>query len=233
LTSTTGPEAGAGSPPPEGASGGYGVRRPDSGSSHPTAQRILAAAKKIITERGYQAMTLQAISLEARVNKAGVWYYFGGKQQLVRALLEDVTVNESLHFGDMPPEGAGVAERVELIVGGVAQVEERVRRYAAFYELLPEASRDDDLHAQVAAYYRAWYEWAAEVLAPAGPAAAWSAGGSGRTAELGQFASVLLDGVFMQLVVGAPGFDLPAALGHAREALRHMLESGEAAGGPD
>jgi len=72
------------------------VRSRPSRQLHPTAQKIMAAAKRILTERGYQALTLQGISAEANVNKSGVWYYFGGKQQLVLALLDDVAIRESI-----------------------------------------------------------------------------------------------------------------------------------------
>ena len=199
---------------------GLGVRSPVSHKLHPTAQKILAAAKHILTERGYQGMTLQAISAEAHVNKSGVWYYFGGKQQLVLALLDDVAIRESHHFGALPPAGATLAERVYLIVGSAKQVGERVRRYAAFYELLPEASRDAELHKHLVAYYQGWYEWAAEVLSPP---VAGSQTSTRHSAALGQFASVLLDGIFMQMVVASPDFDLEAALEQAREALTHLI----------
>ena len=57
------------------------------------------------------------------------------------------------------------------------------------------------------------------------------AGTDGRTrdrrpATLGQFASVLLDGIFMQMVVAAPDFDLEAALQDARSTLRYLLDRG-------
>jgi len=204
---------------------GLGIRSTVSHRLHPTAQKILAAAKTILTERGYREMTLQAISAEAQVNKAGVWYYFGGKQQLVLALFEDIAVRESHHFGTLPPPGATLAERVELIVGSAGQVQDRVRRFSAFYELLPEASRDAVLHEHMAAYYRRWYEWAQEVLSPA----AASPDAAARPTTRGQFASVLLDGIFLQMAVDAPGFDLQAALDHARQALLHLMatEAGE------
>jgi AcrR family transcriptional regulator len=186
---------------------------------HPTAQKILAASKRILAERGYQGLTLQAISAESGVNKAGVWYYFGGKQQLVLALLEEVTVTESFHFGAQPAEDAALDARVDLIVGSTTQVEERVKRYTAFYQLLPEASRDAVLREHLITYYQGWYAWAREVLAPAGAGQKRT-----RTSEtIGQFASVLLDGIFMQMVVAAPDFDLGAALENARETLRHLL----------
>jgi AcrR family transcriptional regulator len=200
--------------------GGLGVRSPVSHKLHPTAQKILTAARRVITERGYQGLTLQAISSEAGVNKSGVWYYFGGKQQLVLALLEEVTVVESHHFGAAPAADATLEERIELIVGSAEQVEDRVRRFAAFYELLPEASRDAELREHLMAYYQGWYAWASETLASSRA----DAGTHLRDpATIGQFASILLDGIFMQLVVAAPGFDLEAALAHARQTLRHLL----------
>ena len=218
---TLGPEQSAEQMAAEDA--GLGVHSTVSPKLHPTAQKILAAARKVLMERGYQSMTLQSISAEAQVNKAGVWYYFGGKQQLVLALLEDVTIRESLHFGTLPPESASLAERVDLILGTARQIRQRVDRFKAFYELLPEASRDADLHNHLRAYYHSWYDWAGRVLSPAdaaGPSA-------GRSAALGQFASILLDGIILGMVVGPPGFDLEAALDHARRSL--LLVAGDAA----
>ena len=197
-----------------------GVRSPISHKLHPTAQKILAAAQKVLAERGYKGMTLQAISVEAHVNKSGVWYYFGGKQQLVHAILEDVTIREDHYFTTVPPVGASMAERIDLIVGSAGQVRERVRRLAAFYELLPEASRDAEIHKHLVTIYQRWYNWGAEVLTPA---AAGFERSDERSAALGQFASILLDGIFMQMVVSAPEFDLEAALEHARQALAHLI----------
>ena len=105
-------------------------------------------------------------------------------------------------------------------MGSAEQVKERVERFAAFYELLPEASRDAELREHLMTYYQGWYAWAGEVLAPPG------ADGETRArtpATIGQFASILLDGIFMQMVVAAPDFDLEAALQDARETLRHLL----------
>ena len=187
---------------------------------HPTARKILAAARRILVERGYQALTLQAIATESGVNKAGVWYYFGGKEQLVLALLEEVAVTESHHFGARPAADATLDERIDLIVGSARQVRERVERFAAFYELLPEASRDAELRAQLMTYYQGWYAWAGEVLTPPGVEGTARARTSAR---LGQFASILLDGIFMQMVVAAPDFDLEAALKDARRTLKYLL----------
>ncbi len=204
------------------------TRSPLSRRLHPTAKKILAASRRILAERGYQGLTLQAIAIEAGVNKAGVWYYFGGKEQLVLALLEDIAVTDSLHFGARPAAGATLDERVDLIVDNADQVKQRVERYVAFYELLPEASRDAKLREHLMAYYRGWYAWAGEVLAPPG---ADSETRARTAATLGQFAAILLDGIFMQMVVGAPDFDLETALHDARRTLRYLLDPEAADGG--
>ena len=195
---------------------------------HPTARKILAASQRILTERGYQALTLQAISTESGVNKAGVWYYFGGKEQLVLALFEEVAVAESHHFGARPAAGATLDERIDLIVGSAEQLKQRVERFAAFYELLPEASRDKELREHLMTYYEGWYAWAGEVLAPAGAGAhaldgAGAETPAGASSKIGQFAAILLDGIFMQMVVAAPHFDLQAALENARATLRSVI----------
>jgi AcrR family transcriptional regulator len=203
----------------EGASdAGLGVRSAGPHNLHPTASKILEAAREVLLERGHQGLTLQAIAAEAGVNKAGVWYYFGGKEPLVFALLEDITVGESLHFGTLQSADAGLEERVDLLIGTEEELRARVRRFRAIYELLPEASRDEELRKHLMTYYRAWYEWAAAVLAPAVDAT--------KSAELGQFASLLLDGIIMQVVVGTAEFDLAAALANARRALLQAARDG-------
>jgi AcrR family transcriptional regulator len=201
---------------------GLGVRSPFPHKLHPTAQKILAAAMHILTEDGYEAMTLQAIAKEAHANKAGVWYHFGGKQQLLDALLEEVLIHESRVFGAMPPADATLADRIDLVVGSAGQVGERVPRFAAFYELLPQASRDESLHEHLKLIYQAWYDWVTYVLsAPVDGSPTYVRPPS----TIAQFASVLLDGIFLQMVVGAPGFYLEAALENARLALTNLVKA--------
>jgi hypothetical protein len=50
-------------------------------------------------------------------------------------------------------------------------------------------------------------------------------GDAPREVALGQFASVLLDGIIVQMIVAAPEFDLNAALAHAHRSLLLVAES--------
>jgi len=205
------------------------VSSPISHELHPTAQKILAAATKVLTERGYAGMTLQAIAAEAQVNKSGVWYYFGGKQQLVLALLENIVIRQTGVLGSKPPSNATLAERVDLVMGSVEHLEDRARRFVAFYELLTHASRDSNLHEHLKTFYQDWYDWATEVFSPA---LAGSEMGGEHAATVAQFASLLLDGIFMQTIIAAPGFDFEAAWEHARVALTHLIATTVPAGEP-
>jgi AcrR family transcriptional regulator len=53
-----------------------------------TRQQILGAAREILRERGYAATTMRAVSDEAGVQVSLVHYHFGGKRQLLSAVLE-------------------------------------------------------------------------------------------------------------------------------------------------
>src|SRR5258707_10491142 len=53
-----------------------------------TRERIIAAASKILAEKGYDATTLREISREAQAAPGLVHYYFGGKDQLLVEALQ-------------------------------------------------------------------------------------------------------------------------------------------------
>ena len=55
---------------------------------HKTKERIIAAASKILAEKGYEATTLREISREAQAGPGLVHYYFGGKDELLVEVLQ-------------------------------------------------------------------------------------------------------------------------------------------------
>lgn len=52
---------------------------------------MLRAAAAVVAERGYSALTLDAVGAAAGVSKGGVLYHFPTKEALVAALLEELT----------------------------------------------------------------------------------------------------------------------------------------------
>ena len=55
---------------------------------HKTRERIIAAASKVLAEKGYDATTLREISREAQAGPGLVHYYFGGKDALLVEVLQ-------------------------------------------------------------------------------------------------------------------------------------------------
>ena len=51
--------------------------------------RILAAARKLFAQRGYEATTMQQVVREARTSIGNAYFYFENKEGLVKALVEE------------------------------------------------------------------------------------------------------------------------------------------------
>ena len=170
-------------------------------ASSPTAVRILEAAKKILSERGYAKLTLQAVEEESGEYRALVAYYFGSKQGLVDAIIdslmdaEDETLREHLE-GIEEPE-----ERVRTLIDEQRQISADWRGFRAFYELLPHIMRDDRLREDLAADYAKSRELDRQTLA---------AVRSGVGADLDQLAALsvaIVEGLAVQFAADQEHFD--------------------------
>jgi AcrR family transcriptional regulator len=53
----------------------------------PTADRILAAAARIVLRDSVRRLTLDAVAREAKLSKGGVLYHFATKEALIQAML--------------------------------------------------------------------------------------------------------------------------------------------------
>ncbi len=89
-----------------------------------TRSRIIAAAAKILAEKGYEATTLREISREAQAGPGLVHYYFGGKDALLVEALQEAGQQfhqRMEHLVQQQPGGlsldaflANLCERVDL-----------------------------------------------------------------------------------------------------------------------
>jgi AcrR family transcriptional regulator len=93
------------------------------GSSH---DRILAAARRVITSRGLQALSVQAVATEAGVTKSAIAYHFGNKDGMVLELI-----------GELADQEGDEARRV---VGRIEDPSERFSAYLALYRHLIQTS---------------------------------------------------------------------------------------------
>ncbi len=95
--------------------------------------RVLDAALRLFSRRGYRATSMRDIAHAARVSTGNVYHHFAGKQEIFRALLDqywqaiesaDFPVNRALASGAFPDdlEEVGRATRDSIL---------RYRRYVA------------------------------------------------------------------------------------------------------
>jgi AcrR family transcriptional regulator len=174
-------------------------------AASPTAVRILEAAKKILSERGYAKLTLQAVEEESGEYRALVAYYFGSKQGLVDAIIdslmdaEDEVLREHLE-GIAEPE-----ERVRTLIDEQRQISADWRGFRAFYELLPHIMRDDRLREDLAADYAKSRELDRQTLA-AGRAGGGSAGGEDLD-KLAALSVAVVEGLAVQYAADQEHFD--------------------------
>ena len=83
-----------------------------------TARRILAAAERHFAAEGMAGARTEEIAAAARANKAMLYYYFGNKRRLHRAVLENL-FRQLLRSSNAPAKkGQSPRERLRVIVTG-------------------------------------------------------------------------------------------------------------------
>lgn len=168
-----------------------------------TARNLLIAAKRIIAEEGFEALTLKSVSERAGENKAMVSYYFDNKAGLVAAVLESVIHDEYLDSLDRMKD-VSPGERIARLVDEMQRMAAWADDFQVFFELLPHALRDEALRIRMAMLFR-WYwkmklEWLGVRDGAAGLADPDLLG-------LAQLLSAIIDGLAIQTAVD-PDMDL-------------------------
>lgn len=122
----------------------------------PTARYILQTARRLLLERGFEALTIERIALEANETKSSIATYFGGKAGLIETLFDslvhDAYVALVATVEGMPPG----EERVGAYIAGLRTLAEDVEAYRAFFQIAPHALRDPELRPRMARLYE-WY----------------------------------------------------------------------------
>ena len=137
----------------------------------PTAQRLLAAAQRLLASGGFEALKLSGIAREAGESKASIGYHFGNKAGLVTALVDSFAheANRGLieDTGELPKG----EERIHALIDGETRIAADAESYQSFFEVLPHALRDEDLRERVAALYDGYRDTVLRCLDAADPAA--------------------------------------------------------------
>ena len=118
-----------------------------------TARKLLLAAKGIIANDGFDALTLNSVSAASGENKAMIAYYFGNKAGLVAAVLDSVIHDEYIASQDRMKD-VDPRRRTQRLVEEMRRMDAAVEEFRVFFELLPHVLRDETLRRRIAALYR-------------------------------------------------------------------------------
>jgi len=113
----------------------------------------------VVAERGYSALTLDAVASAAGVSKGGLLYHFASKEALVAGLLEELlsgfeTDQAAAHAAD--PTAPGAWTRAYLKASAAPPQDESAE--LASVALLAAAGHDPSLLAPLQNRYRDWVE---------------------------------------------------------------------------
>ncbi len=172
----------------------------------PTAQRILAAARRLLVRDGFKALTLSSIASEAGEAKASIGYHFGNKDGLVAALVDSLThdANRALiqECSSLPPGPA----RVRALLEGESRIVADASSFQAFFEVLPYALRDPSLRRRLAALYGGYRETVWRCISDTDPATAVA------LRPLCVLMIAMVDGLAIQYCLDPEGADMAGAI---------------------
>ena len=170
-----------------------------------TARKLLLAAKDIIADEGFDALTLNAVSAASGENKAMISYYFGNKAGLIAAVLDSVIHDEYVASQDRM-KNVRPQDRCQKLVDEMLRMDTAAEDFRVFFELLPHVLRDDALRRRIALLYQWYWSLKLEWLGVAGSPDALD---DPELRGLTQLLSAVIDGLAIQLAID-PDLDLMA-----------------------
>jgi len=195
---------------------------PATASLSPTALRILAAAKDILSTAGYEGLTLDAIARQAEVNKAATHYHFGSKAGLIEAIVDEIVLDECAFMAHEISAEASLEERVDSLIDGVRRMAIDPASFGGFFDILPHALRDEALRRRLMQLYDVWFAWNLEWM------------GLGRDeAEvccdelrgMGRLIAAVVDGIAVQASIAGSDYDPEPTLCSLRACLLRVLSA--------
>lgn len=105
--------------------------------------RILAAAALEFSERGFAGARVDGIARRARVNKAMIYYHFGSKQALYRALLRELFTKAAARLQAIGASDGPATAKVDRVVEAMGAF---IAEHAFFPAIMLREVADGGMH---------------------------------------------------------------------------------------
>ena len=183
----------------------------------PTAEKLLAGARRLLVRKGYAGLTMQTIEQETGVNRALVHYYFGSKPGLLEALVDRVFEDPAFGYSDTVMAAPPGAARAGALLEWLGRITADRRSARLLYELLPHILRSNRLRGRVAELYGAYREFDGECLASGASVS------PELREDLGALSVAVVEGLGVQAAVDPGGFERDRAYALWQEVITAYL----------
>lgn len=178
---------------------------------------IVAVAKRLILEGGFEAATMRSLAAEAGFANGALKHFFPNKDSIIAATFESVLeeMNPERRLADKgKADGGTPAERLHDIIAEVLPSNEKdINAGRVLLVLWDHATSNPDLAALYRAFFQTWRGVLEEhIAAAAGP----------KTRASGDFARLALE--IMSLTIGANVVHLMHSDGVFIDSYRHLID---------
>ncbi|MGO8683068.1 MAG: TetR/AcrR family transcriptional regulator [Thermoleophilia bacterium] len=122
----------------------------------PAACGMVHAARRLLADEGFSALTVERVAAAADTYKDAVRYYFGGKAGLVAAVVASLAHDSSLESARLTRSLPSGDEKVSALLAADRKLAADVASSRALLNVLPHALLDDELRRRIAHLYD-WY----------------------------------------------------------------------------
>ncbi|MFI5822624.1 TetR/AcrR family transcriptional regulator [Streptomyces rishiriensis] len=189
----------------------------------PPLEDVLAAAMRMIAERGLEKLTMAALGREVDMSSGHLLYYFHSKDELLLRTLEWSEGRLGAERARLLARAAPARERLDAYVGLYVPDGHRDPHWTLWLEVWnrsQNAADDADARDRQAAIEGAWHRDLVALLAEG------MSRGEFRRVDPDRYAArlrALLDGFSIHVAVGLRGTDREQVLGHVGEFLAGSL----------
>jgi AcrR family transcriptional regulator len=123
------------------------------------AQRIIAAMRASVGQRGASGSTFDHVAREAGVSRGLLHYYFGSKERLLVEVVRHDCEVRNRKMDERLAQAQTVDEILDALVVGLEEfLDDDAGGQAVIYEMLSASRHSEEIRAELAELYRQWRE---------------------------------------------------------------------------
>jgi AcrR family transcriptional regulator len=172
-----------------------------------TRERIIAAARAILVDEGYDNFVVRQISARVGIKPGNLQYYFANKKELLQAVLEPELARYHQAFASVTCDKSGKSEVILAVVDFLLQEVTRKAACNIWYTVWALAPQDQDISALMDDWYQKYLQELQSVIRSANPAIS-----ERRAGHIACILTAIMDGLTNQIGYGKVPHDIHGGL---------------------